>query len=207
MVDSSRGVSPVGLRPFAVGVARRHELADDLRRAEIAHQPLRAGVAEAAGQRAADLRGDADRAAVLGAVGDVDRLRLLPVAEAEQEFAGVVLAGLHRRRLGPADDEALGQLLLQRPGDRGHAGEIGDALVVDPVPELLGAERRLADRRHLGGQLGARQADQVAPPVGELHRRRIEQRRLGEDAVALGRGQIEGGVVHQRAGHALLIAA
>ena len=75
------------------------------------------------------------------------------------------------------------------------------------MPELLGAERRLADRGHLRRELGARQADEVAPSISELHRRRIEQRRLGEDAIALRRGQIEGGVTHQRAGHALLIAA
>ena len=37
---------------------------DDLGRRQIAHQLLRAGVAEAAIQRAADLRGDAQRAAV-----------------------------------------------------------------------------------------------------------------------------------------------
>ena len=61
------------------------------------------------------------------------------------------------------------------------------------MPELLGAERRLADRGHLGGQFGARQADEVAPSIGELHRRRIEQRRFGEDAVALRLGQVESG--------------
>ena len=106
-------------------VAGRHELADDFRRAEIAHQTLRAGVAEPAGEGAADLGGDADRAAILLPVGDVDRLGLLAVAEAEQEFAGVVRAGLHDGGLRPADDELLRQLLLQRPGDGGHAGEIG----------------------------------------------------------------------------------
>ena len=153
------------------------------------------------------LRGDAHCAAVLGEVRDIDCLGLLPIAEAKQELPCCVLAVLHHDRLGPADDEALGKPLLQRPGNRGHPGKIGDALVVDPMPELLGAERCFADRRHLGRELATRQADEVTPPVSELHRRRIEQCRLGEDAVALGLGQVEGWVAHQRAGHALLIAA
>ena len=70
---------------------------------------------------------------------------------------------------------------------RGHPGEVGLALVVDPVPELLGAERLLAHRHHLGRQLLARQADQVAPAVRQGRGRRVEERGLGEDALALGR--------------------
>ena len=97
----------------------------------------------------------------------------------------------------PADDEALGQLRLQRPGDRGHAGEIGHALVVDPVPELLGAERRLADRGSSAAQFRARQADQVAPTVRQPRRRRIEQRRLGQDARAFGgEEKVARGIIH-----------
>ena len=106
---------------------------------------LRAGVAEAAGEGAADLGGDADGASVFLAVGDVDGLSLLSVAEAEQEFAGIVLAGLHDGGFRAGDDEVVRQLLLQRAGDGGHAGEVGLAAVVDPVPELLGAEGRLAE--------------------------------------------------------------
>ncbi len=165
---------PHGAGPFVVRVACRHELADDLRRAEIAGQALRAGVAEAAGEGAADLGGDADGASVFLAVGDVDGLGLLSVAEAEQEFAGVVLAGLHDGGFGAGDDEVFRQLLLQRAGDGGHAGEVGLAAVVDPVPELLGAEWCLAEGCHLLGQFRAREADEVAAAVGELHRRRIE---------------------------------
>ena len=57
------------------------------------------------------------------------------------------------------------------------------------MPELLGAERLLADRGQLGRQLLARQADQVAPPVRQLRRRRVEQRGFGEDALPLGLGE------------------
>ena len=56
-------------------VARHHHLADDLAGREVAHQPLRAGVAERAGQRAADLARDAQRAAI--GFRDVDALDLV----------------------------------------------------------------------------------------------------------------------------------
>ncbi len=46
--------------------------------------------------------------------------------------------------------------------------------MVDPVPKLLGAKWLLADGCHLGGEFGARQADEVATAVGELYRWRIE---------------------------------
>ena len=78
-------------------------------------------------------------------------------------------------------------------------GEIGHALVIDPVPELLGAERLLADRRHLGRQLLARQPDQIAPAIRQHIAGRREQRRFGEDPLALGGGQF----AH---GHAFVIA-
>src|SRR6185295_10655580 len=44
-----------GRWPFAERVARDHHLADDLRRKEIAHERLRARMAELAGKGAADL--------------------------------------------------------------------------------------------------------------------------------------------------------
>ena len=86
----------LGRRPFAERVARQHHLADDLGGVEIAHQALRAGVAEVAGERAADLRRDAERAAIL--FGDVDAFDLLPVGEAQQPFARAVRRGLRARR-------------------------------------------------------------------------------------------------------------
>ena len=59
MLDKRR-VSSFGrtlLWPFVQIVARDHDLADDLACGQIAHQFLRACVAEGTGQRAADLRG------------------------------------------------------------------------------------------------------------------------------------------------------
>ena len=46
----------LGAWPFTIGIARGDELANDFRRAQIAHQGLRAGVAKAAGKRATNLR-------------------------------------------------------------------------------------------------------------------------------------------------------
>ncbi len=179
--------------PLGVAVARGHELADDFRRTQVAHQGLRSGMAEPAGEGAADLAADAHGTAILRRVGDVHGLGFLTVAEAEQELAGVVGAGLHRGGDGAADHETLGELRLQRLGDRAHQREIGGALVVDPVPELFHAERLFADRRDLGGQLLARKADQVPPPVRQHVRRRVEQSGFGEDAGALGLGEVRAG--------------
>src|SRR3546814_8198563 len=41
-----------------------------------------------------------------------------------------------------ADDETVGQPRAHRLGDVGHRLEIGDAAVIDPVPNLLGAQLR-----------------------------------------------------------------
>ena len=152
-----------GRRPFAIAVARHHELADDLGRRQVAHQGLRAGVAEAAGERAADLARDADRAAIL--LGDVDRLGLVAVGEAQQPFARAVGRALLGDDLGPLDHEQLGQAVTRLLGDVGHAAEIGHAMPVDPLPDLAGAERLQPGLDQGGLQVLARQADQVAAQV------------------------------------------
>ncbi len=188
-------------RPLTVGIPGGHELADDLRRAEVAHQRLGTGMAKPAGQGAADLRRNTDRAAILDRIGDIDGLGFLPVAEAEQPLAGLVDRGLHHRRVWPADHEPLRQPGLQRLGDGGHAAKISHALVVDPVPQLLDAERRLADRRHLGAQFRPVHADQVAPPIRQRYVRWIEQRRLRQNPDAIGLREIA-----HLGGHAFTIA-
>jgi hypothetical protein len=79
---------------IAEPVARHHQLRHDLLGGEIAHQTLRAGVAEGAGQRAADLARDAERAAI--DLGDVDAFDLgAAITRAgrghpDQPFAGAV---------------------------------------------------------------------------------------------------------------------
>src|SRR5439155_10145657 len=84
--------------PVVEAVARHHDLTDDFAGGEIAHQPLRAGVAERTVQRAADLRGNAERAAVgFGNVDALDLVRLLEriaARQPQQPFAGAVAGNL-----------------------------------------------------------------------------------------------------------------
>ena len=87
-------------RPFAQSVARQQQLADDFAWLQIADQALRAGVAKAAGQGAADLAGDAERATLR--IGDVDAFGLLAVGEAQQPLAGPVGGGLRPADRRPA---------------------------------------------------------------------------------------------------------
>src|SRR3546814_16614493 len=87
-------------------------------------QALGAGVAELAGEGAADLAGDAERAAVF--LGNVDGLNLLAVGQAQQPLAGAVPGDLGDGDLGPAHRAGLGEVLAEVLGEGGH-GEIGRA--------------------------------------------------------------------------------
>ena len=146
--------------PLAERVARDHDLPDDFRRRQIAYQALRAGVAEGAGQRTADLRRDAQRAAV--ALRDVDGLDLLAVIEAQQPFPGPVGRGEGLADLGTPQLVDRGKLLAEAFRQARHRREIGGAAVVDPVPQLARAERLGAETVHFRRQLGAAQPDEVA---------------------------------------------
>ena len=177
--DGLASMSP-GQSPDAV--ARRHDLADDLAGGQVAHQLLGAGVAEGAGQRAADLRGDAQRAAVL--FRDVDHLDLVAGAaligrQAQQPLAGAVIRDLLGHDLGAADDEGLLETFAQVARDVGHFGEVLHAAMVDPVPDLPGPHAPLllgdAGKAQGLGQSVAGQADQGGPRVvRDIARRRFE---------------------------------
>ena len=100
-----RGFRHARRRIVAEPVARQQHLADDLLRRQVAHQLLRAGMAEGAGERAADLAGEAERAAPL--LRDVDRLHLDRAAgaarrKAQQPLARAVLGDLLGDDLRPA---------------------------------------------------------------------------------------------------------
>ena len=105
-------------------------------------------MAEGAVQRAADLAGDAERAAVR--FGDVDALDLRALVEGmgrghpHQPLPRAVGRHLLGDNLGPGEGEALGELVEHRPGDVAHFGEIASASVVNPVPELRDAHFALA---------------------------------------------------------------
>ncbi len=70
----ARRARRVAVGEVAEPVARHQQLGEDFLGGQVAHQLLRAGVAERAGERAADLAGDAERAAAF--LGDVDGLDL-----------------------------------------------------------------------------------------------------------------------------------
>ena len=75
-------VGLLGTLPIADAVARQEDLADDLLRREIANEALRARMAEGAVERAADLAGDAQRAAL--GLRNVDGLDFRRLAAAPQ---------------------------------------------------------------------------------------------------------------------------
>ena len=114
-------------RPVAEPVAGDDRLRRDLLRRQVAHEPLRAGVAEGAGQRAADLARDAERAAV--ALGDIDALDLgAAVARArrrhaDQPLAGAVLRDLLGDDLGTIERVGFGERAAQALADVRHVLE------------------------------------------------------------------------------------
>ncbi len=179
---------PRTARPVTQPVARHHHLADDLAGGEVAHQTLRAGVAERAIERAADLARHAQGAAV--GVGDVDALDLVRQAalgiarQAQQPFARAVDRNLLGDDFGTVEREALGQSRAQFLRNAAHGVERGDATKIDPVPELLHAHLALrlrhADRAESGGKPSPREADQRR--LGRRHvarKRRLFDNRRG----------------------------
>ena len=127
----------------------------------------RAGVAEAAIERAADLAGNAQGAPV--GIGDEDHFEIVAIGGAQQPFAGAIHAVLRLDHFGPPDHEAFRQPRAHRLGDVGHLGKFGDAAVIQPMIDLLGAQPgRLGIKARCGEQLGnarARHADQVDAPI------------------------------------------
>jgi hypothetical protein len=164
-VDAGRGRKA---REVAEPLAGDDQLADDLGRRQVADELLRAGVAELAGQRAADLARDAERAAPL--LGDVDGLDLGAAIvragrrQPQQPFARAVDRDLLGDDLGPRQRTGRRERGPQLLADIGHRREIGAAAMIDPVPELAGAHPHLR-RRHADGseriaELRTRQADE-----------------------------------------------
>jgi hypothetical protein len=132
--------------------AEVQRLVEDLRRGQVASEAHLAGRAEGAGQRAAGLRGDADRAPTVG-VAHQDGLDGTAVAGAKQRLDGSVsrvgLAGeLERRERDPLRE------LGAQPGRQvGHLG-VGARAARRPGPGLARAEGRLA-------RLGQRPLEEV----------------------------------------------
>ena len=137
--------------------AEVQHLVEDLRRGQVAPEPHRAGRAERARQRAARLRGDADRAAAV-AVAHQHRLDRAPVVGLEQRLdRAVARVRLVQERQRRVRDLGL-QALAQRRRQVGHRVVAGGA-ARGPAPRLAGAEGGLAG-------VGERALEQL-----EIHRR------------------------------------
>ena len=85
---------------------------------------------------------------------------ILPVGGAQQPFARAVGRHLRLDHLGPRDRRSAPRATGLRLGDVGHRREFGDAAIVDPVPELLGAQLGL-----LGLEPGSSSAARIASLV------------------------------------------
>ena len=123
---------------------------------QVAHETLRAGVAERTGERAADLGRDAQRAAI--DLRDVDALDLRALVERprrghpQQPLARAVLRDLLADDRGTVERVGVGQRLAQALADVRHRLEVADAAQVDPMPELPDAHPQLALGHADGGE-------------------------------------------------------
>ncbi|MNE09515.1 hypothetical protein D3C80_1021890 [compost metagenome] len=155
----------LGRRPFLQVVAGHLDLGHDLGGGQVADQFLRAGVAEGAVQGAADLGRDAQGAGPAH-VGNIDGLDLDARRGADQVFARAVPGDLTLDDLGAGQGEGLGQGRAGLLADVAHQGEVGDAVVVDPAPDLGGAHFRLLGRADL--RFDQRIAQALARQTGQV---------------------------------------
>jgi hypothetical protein len=184
--------------PVADRVAGDKNLGDDLLWSQIAHQALGAGVAERAGQGAADLTRDAQRAAVgLGNKHGLDLRRpgIVPAPLQPQEpFASAVGGDLGGSDLGPRQGVGAGEGGAQVLGNVRHLLERAGAAHVQPAPQLAQAHLQLllgdADggqrrRKPLAAETGQRRLGGgrrlgVAEVGGDIHGIRAARLRLAE---------------------------
>ena len=127
---------------------------------QVAVEALLAGRAERAVERAAGLRRDAQRAAVV--LGDVDGLDRVAAADVEQPLARAV----GRRRVAdhasaPRIVGDRGEPLAQRLREVGHRAEVVDEPLVHPARHLPRAKRLLAEVGEERGEAGGVEVEQV----------------------------------------------
>ena len=139
------GDGPQAARLEAELAVGEPHLADDLVGGEVAVEALLRGRAERAVERAAHLRGDAERAAV--GLRDEHHLEGLHAVGAQQPLAGAVGRVVARDDLRRADHGALGELRAEIAREVGHRREVALHALVHPVHELARAEGLAAERR------------------------------------------------------------
>jgi len=115
--------------------------------------------AERAPHRTADLRADADRAALF-VVAQQDAFDVLAIGQLKQQFFGAVVGRLMTGDLGGENVELLGQFFTQRPRQIGHLLELAGPLLKHPLARLC---------RPIAGQAA------VGKPGLKLRRRKLEK--------------------------------
>ncbi len=126
-----------GLEPPEV-----QRLVEDLRRRQVAPEAHRARRAERAGQRAAGLRREAERAAPV-AVAHENRLDRVPVVRVEEHLHGPVARLALRDDLQRRERHRLGESGTQRLRERGHL-VVRARAARGPLPDLPRSVARLA---------------------------------------------------------------
>ena len=148
------------LRFLALELAHRQpHLPHHLGGAQVAIEALPGRGAERAVQRTADLRGNAQRAAI--GLGNEHHLERLGCVGAQQPLAGAIARALLREDLRCAHLGLRGKQRAEVPGEIGHVLERADAALVHPVHQLARAERLAAEPRHEALECRTRQPQQV----------------------------------------------
>src|SRR4051812_44408857 len=99
-------------------------------------------------------------------------LSFLAVVEAQQPFPRAVDRDAGRRDLGPTQLVMFGEPLSERLRQIGHRREVADTAMIDPVPQLAGAELLSPKRGHFLNDFGAPQTYQIGAGRGRLSRYR-----------------------------------
>ena len=150
----------VELRSHALGMKN---LPDDFPDFEVALESEQRRRAEGAADRAAHLRGNAQRDAVV--FGDEHALDAVAAADFKEPLHRAVARALLARDLRELDLEALVQSAAEVLGDVAHLVEVVDALVVDPQEELLRTEALLAEVDDGVLKILRPEVEQVAPGI------------------------------------------
>ena len=125
-------------RGWAPGWRSQPDLPQDFGGVEVAREALLAGGAEAAVDRTAGLRRHAQRATPrLGNEHGLDRVA---AAHVEQPLAGGIAGGVVLQHAGGPDEGLILQALAKDPRQVRHGRPVGNATLVHPAHQLLGAE-------------------------------------------------------------------
>ena len=184
-------------QPVIEAIACDHDLPHDFAGRKVAHEALRAGMAERAGERAADLTREAKRAAIsLRNVNTFDLVRPLAgmsIGQAQKPFARAVGRDLLGHHLRTSERELRCEGGTQLFRDARHLGEVTDATNVEPVPDLLHAHLALR-RGHADLAERLRQSRAREPDQRRLCGRHIAlQRRLLHETRGCAGREIGGG--------------